>query len=66
MEAYKISGKHEFRTGQTDDEGFSTHRLCPEIEPTVDSVFRQILSETVKLARMLGISINLVSTAPFR
>jgi hypothetical protein len=31
MEAHELNGKHEFRTGQADDERFAIHRRQPEI-----------------------------------
>jgi hypothetical protein len=65
MEAHGLSGKHEFRTGQADDEGFPIDRRQPEVRRMFDAIFRQIVSETAKLARMLDIPINVTSTATF-
>jgi hypothetical protein len=66
MEVPEPSGKYEYRTGQAHDEGFLTHRLEPEIRPAFGVIFHQIISKIVKLARMLDVPINVVSTATFR
>jgi hypothetical protein len=65
MEAYKLSSKHEFKIGQTEDEGFPIHHRQPEILRTADVIFRQIISETTNLAGMLDIPINVILTATF-
>jgi hypothetical protein len=65
MEAYELRSKHEFKVGQADDEGFPIHHRQPEILPTADAIFRQIISETTYLAGMLDIPIHVILAATF-
>jgi hypothetical protein len=65
MEVHELSGKHELRVGQKNDEGFPIHRQQPEIQPTPHVLSRQITSKITNLAEMLDIPVNIVLTATF-
>jgi hypothetical protein len=65
MEIHQLSGRHQFRTGQGNDERLSMHRRQSEIRIWADDIFRQVIPEHAKLDGMLDIPIDIVSTAAF-